>query len=259
MKSLAQQLTDWGLEPFEAAVWDEFISGVAEALIAAERSLKAAGWSEFCLAAGAFGKPRKKGPFKGQCIPTEEGLSGELTERMKDYLRSVDEDHVLRKWHVSFEAEGRVKSKKKKGKFADRTDIRAIGYRVPAPEFVLEAKIIENEGQIETRLLGEAGLGCFLSSDPYTQSEIGGLIAYTIQDSADVWLARIEKKYVPAIAPSATRLILQSVALNPPGVLDSLFAWVPRKHLSSPIGIINLALTFPTKIAAPASSPNTHV
>jgi hypothetical protein len=178
----SEHLEERGFDPLSADVWGEFVGGVLSALQAAEQSLKAdQSWQMFCAASGAFGKPRKSGPHAGKSIPTEEGISGELADRMNDFLRQTGDDHVLRKWHVSFDCEGRVRSANKKGKHAFRTDIRARGQKPDGPEFVLEAKIVDSPGEIRSRLLGPKGLGCFTSNEPYTVAQVAGLVAYTVR------------------------------------------------------------------------------
>jgi hypothetical protein len=187
VKALADQLEAHGLDPLAAQIWSTFVGGVVEALVAAERSLKEPeAWAEYCGAQrGAFGKVRARGVHAGRALPTEEGLSGELVERMRTYLGHVDSEHVLRKWHVMFDGENRVRSKRKKGKYADRTDIRAIGIRQFGsffPEFVLEAKVVDTPGEVAKRLLGGEGLGCDssrMSCATMSPSGSGGSLALT--------------------------------------------------------------------------------
>jgi hypothetical protein len=190
----AAHLETQGFDPFSADLWGEFVGAIVATLLAAKRSLKAEpAWTEFCAATGAFGKPRKSGFHANRCLPTEEGISGELTERMNDVLRATADDHVLRKWHVAFDSEGRVRSRQKKGKYSQRTDIRARCYRLDGPEFVLEAKLVDTPSQVRSRLLGPKGLGCFTSAEPYTEHCVAGLLAYTVREETTVWLQRIER------------------------------------------------------------------
>jgi hypothetical protein len=177
-----------GFDPVIADIWGEFIGAVVAALLAARLSLKdESAWAEFCTATGAFGNARKTGPHAHRCLPTEEGISGELTERMNDVLRATPENHVLRKWHVAFENEGRVKSRRKKGKYSERTDIRARSYKLGGPEFVLEAKLVDTPGQVRSRLLGPKGLGRFTTTGPYTEAPVAALLAYTVRHETAIW------------------------------------------------------------------------
>jgi hypothetical protein len=142
--SFAAHLEAQGFESFSADIWGEFIGAVVATLLAAKQSLKAeSAWAQFCAATGAFGKARKTGLHANRCLPTEEAISGELTDRMNDVLRLAPDDDVLRKWHVTFDNEGRVRSHQKKGKHSERTDIRARAQKSNGPEFVLEAKLVD--------------------------------------------------------------------------------------------------------------------
>jgi hypothetical protein len=241
--SFSTHLEDRGFDALSADVWGEFVGGVLSALLAAEKSLKAEkAWQEFCGAAGAFGKPRKSGPHSAKSIPTEEGISGELADRMNDFLRQTDDDHVLRKWHVSFDCEGRVRSGKRKGKHASRTDIRARGQKPDGPEFVLEAKIVDSQGEIRSRLLGPKGLGCFTSNEPYTTANVAGLLAYTVRGESEEWHTRIENGYIE-LPPISSDLV--RVTIDPTNFI-ALCVPVSRLTATEPILILNLVLRFCT-------------
>jgi hypothetical protein len=244
--ALISHLEECGHNPLSADLWAKFVGAVVGALLAAETSLKSEiAWSEFCAATGAFGVPRKRGLHAKRCLPTEEGISGELAGRMNDYLRATDDDHILRKWHVTFESEGRVRSRRKKGKYAARTDIRACALRLGGPEFVLEAKLVDTIGEVRSRLLGPKGLGCFISDEPYTTSDMGGLVAYTVRGDLETWLNFIETSYAlpPAVAPSTKRVMVE------PNNLIAVCAPVERRLLAKSILMLNIVLRFDTKPA----------
>jgi hypothetical protein len=239
--SFSTHLEQRGFDPISADVWGEFVGGVFSALQAAEKSLKAEQtWQSFCAASGAFGKPRKSGPHIGKSIPTEEGISGELADRMNDFLRETEDDHVLRKWHVSFDCEGRVRSAKKKGKHASRTDIRARGQKPDGPEFVLEAKVVDSQAEIRSRLLGPKGLGCFTAHEPYTTANVAGLVAYTVRGEAAEWHTRLENGYnqSPPIASDLVRVKIE------PTDFTAVCVPVSRLTTTEPILIINVILRF---------------
>jgi hypothetical protein len=235
-------LEDQGLDPLTADIWAEFVGAVVHALLVAKAELKASeAWAEFCAAVGAFGKPRKRGPHRSRCLPTEEGISGELVDRMNDFLRSTGDDHVLRKWHVTFESEGRIRSKRRKCKYAARTDIRARAQKLDGPEFVLEAKLVDTVGDVRRRLLGSKGLGCFIADEPYTTGNFGGLLAYTVRGDTGSWLERIERAYttLPELARATDRVLIE------PSNVVAVCAVVERTH--EPIWMLNLVLKFATK------------
>ena len=241
MISLATHLEQRGFDVISADIWGEFIGGVVTALIEAEKSLKtSAAWAEFCGAVGAFGKPRKRGVHANKAFPSEEAISGELADRMNDFLRTTDDGHVLRKWHVTFDCEGRVRSKLRKGKFASRTDIRARGQKPDGPEFVLEAKLVDTKGEIRSRLLGSKGLGCFVSDEPYTTADIAGLMAYTVRGEEDVWHQHIGSSYT---APPPIATVSQRVTLDPTQLV-ALCVPVSRKSATTPILMLNIVMKF---------------
>lgn len=246
MIPFTSHLETQGFDPVAADMWGKFVGAVVATLLAAKLSLKEElTWAEFCAATGAFGKARKTGPHANRCLPTEEGISGELTERVKDILRATPEDHVLRKWHVAFENEGRVRSRRKKGKYSERTDIRAQSYKLPGPEFVLEAKLVDTPKQVRSRLLGPKGLGRFTATEPYTEDRVAGLLAYTVRLETAIWLQRIEASYAgpPPIAPTTVR-----TAVNPNNLI-AVCAPVDRPAGREPIMMLNIVLRFATKAA----------
>lgn len=246
MTPFAVHLETQGFDPVAADMWGMFVGAVVSTLLAARHSLKAESeWTEFCAATGAFGKARKIGPHANRCLPTEEGISGELTERMKEILRATPEDHVLRKWHVAFENEGRVKSRRKKGKYSERTDIRAQSYRLPGPEFVLEAKFVDTPGQVRSRLLGPKGLGRFTATEPYTEDRVAGLLAYTVRHETAIWLQRIEAGYSkpPPLSSTTTRIVVK------PHDLTAVCATVERRAGLESVLMLNIVLRFATKAA----------
>jgi hypothetical protein len=243
---LAAHLETQGFDPVTADMWGKFVGAVVAALLAAKQSLKSESeWAEFCAATGAFGKARKTGPHANRRLPTEEGISGELTERMNDVLRATPDDHVLRKWHVVFDNEGRVRSRRKKGKHSERTDIRARGQKLDGPEFVLEAKVVDTPSQVRSRLLGPKGLGRFTAKEPYTEDRVAGLLAYTVRHETAIWLQRIEAGYAgpPPLASTTAQIIVE------PNDLIAVCAPVERRAGLESVLMLNIVLRFGTKAA----------
>lgn len=237
MIALQGILLSHGLSDLEANLWGQFIGAVLEALANADTLLNSsAEWRAFCKKKGAFGKRRKNGPLKGCRIPTEEALSAELADRMHRYITTSTEFHVLKKLYVMFDCEARLPNKKRTGKHSSRGDIRARSGRHEELQFILEAKVIELESQIDARLLGDDGMGCFTRSDPYSISPVAGLIAYVVEHDPVWWLQRIAGA-LPA--RKATR-VAQSV-LHPgrPAVLAS----VPRQG-RGPLAVVGLAMVY---------------
>ena len=79
------------------------------------------------------------------------------------------------------------------GRSSKPTDIRF--YRLGS-EFLdvrIEAKVILREAEIKSAYLSKRGLKRFSDpKEPYTDNEIGGMLAYAVTDDKTIWLARID-------------------------------------------------------------------
>jgi hypothetical protein len=236
--ALRSWLAQHGLNDIETDLWSHFVESVLEAIGSAHSVLRLpAEWKAFSAKAGALGVRKKRGALKGKRIPAEEALSLELSERMVQYLTSAGDAHMLKKLYVMFDCEARLPDKKRTGKRASRSDIRARSGRHRALEFVLEAKVLEGEGQIAGRLLGADGMGCFTRKAPYSEAPVAGLVAYVVENDEAWWLGRLA---VALPAKKATRVAQETLHPGRPAVLAS----VPRAGGRTPLGVVGLAFVF---------------
>lgn len=238
--ALRTWLAQHGLNPIETDLWSNFVESVLEAIASAHAMLRSpTEWKAFTAKDGAFGVRKKRGALKGKRVPAEEALSVELYERMVHYLTAAADAHMLKKLYVMFDCEARHPDKKRTGKRASRSDIRARSGRDRALEFVLEAKVLEGEGQIAGRLLGADGMGCFTRKTPYSEAPLAGLVAYVVDNDEAWWLGRLA---VALPAKKATRVTQQTLHPGRPAVLAS----VPRAGGRAPLGVVGLAFVFST-------------
>ena len=90
------------------------------------------------------------------------------------------------------------------GKKAKPTDIRFYRIGSAVLDLRVEAKVLLSENDIKKAYLSKNGIKRFSDArDPYTEQEIGGMLAYVVTDDRLIWLGRIEgamRASVPAIS-----------------------------------------------------------
>ena len=175
-----------GFPAIKAILWAQFVIHVIEILNKATDDLKKpANWNNFKGKTGALGKAKKK-VKKGiiEAIPNEDAITSELHQYIQEARCDLPSDHFLRLHEVSFQAETQVKSDTKAGRHLRQVDFHIYSSSSRnGPEISIEAKPLSKPKDINTRYLGEEGIGCFLNLEPYTTGPIGGMFAYTINNN----------------------------------------------------------------------------
>lgn len=246
MHSIEDILIRNGIDEIEANIWAKFLNTVYDALRDAEKMLcSVEHWGQYRVKKGAFRKvgKGKKGHDLPR-LPHEEGITDALGQCLHYIRKSAPADHPLRKLDIHFNEEGKLPSPSVIGKLARRTDIHAESYTdIKAPSIVFESKVVASEKDISKHYLGEGGLGCFIGpSQPYTTGPVGGLISYTVAETSDKWLSRIETQM--GKPPPVTHAQFKS----PIGIDNETMLWSnvdrPKTQISTPIAMGHIVMKF---------------
>lgn len=240
-------LLEHGIHEDDVPLLAQFIHVVHDALRAAEQMLTSEKhWNEYRILSGAFRKPKKakKGHPTPPCLPHEEGITDALGQCLTYIRKSAPAGHPLRNLDIQFSMEGKLPSPFVIGKLARRTDIKAESFlSEDSPSIVFESKVVDCNDDICKRYLGEEGLGCYTGpSQPYTLGPVGGLIAYTVKDTAIDWRARIEGSMA---GPPSLAISQHAVSIGSAGE-EMLWSRIDRGKaaIDSPIAMAHMVMKF---------------
>ncbi|PNG24232.1 hypothetical protein [Methylocella silvestris] len=132
-------------------------------------------------------------------VPSEEAISEALCTEME----RIRDEIVLKKFPVdatmagvdtlAVASEQPRKIKTGIGKRSKPTDIRIYRLNSDNLDLRIEAKVVLREADIKNAYLSGSGLKRFSDPrEPYTNREIGGMVAYALTDDKATWLARID-------------------------------------------------------------------
>lgn len=148
-------------------------------------TLLCSAWQTFCEKKGATRKPRK-GAKNTVLRPDENALTYEIGEYVHTHLKGLPVEHPFRQVHFAFERP--MASERLAGAHQKRLDLRFEAYHADGPEFVIEAKPLFEQADVDNRYLGEEGLGRFTrEEEPLTRGQLGGLLGYVPQANATSW------------------------------------------------------------------------
>tara|TARA_R110000850_G_scaffold277143_1_gene423526 strand:- start:16214 stop:16753 length:540 start_codon:yes stop_codon:yes gene_type:complete len=118
--------------------------------------------------------------------PDENALTYEIGNYVHAYLKGLPVEHPFRRVHFDFERP--MASKQLAGSHQKRLDLRFEAYHADGPEFVIEAKPLFEQADVNNRYLGDEGLGRFTrEEEPLTRGQLGGLLGYVPQANAVSW------------------------------------------------------------------------
>ena len=183
-------------------------------------------------------------------VPSEIALSEAIIEEIKhlkeDIVLKVEEAPVglFDIADLEFSAEVPRRRKKGVGKYAKPTDICVYRLGSEIIDLRIEAKVLIKDGDLRKSYLSKQGLQRFSDPDePYTEHEIGGMLAYTVSDDRSVWLTKIDKALrasVPPIPTFKTRIHKSAE--------DTLFCRVPyspsKRGARTDVLVFHLVLEF---------------
>ncbi|MDS0862141.1 hypothetical protein NUV25_30985, partial [Burkholderia pseudomultivorans] len=187
-------------------------------------------------------RPPQKRSNDTKLRPDENAITYELGDYIHEYLRGLVSDHDYRSVHFVFE-QPKV-SRKLAGSKRKRLDLRWQAYIEGGPEFVVEAKPLFRESDIENRYLGDEGLGRFTRmEESFTQDELGALLGYVEQDTADDW-----RKCIRAAVSNGKCDLLVDVDLG----WSKTYSTKHRRDASlPPMWILHLLIRYPLPPTAP--------
>ncbi len=199
-------------EPREL-LWENILKQVIALFSEAERRIRSAeGIKKYTALDGWWRGAKVKLKDKPAAnVPSEEALSEALVDEveklMQDIqLKLVSEDafpNIDRNLQFSLEAPRR--RKKGIGKKAKPTDIRVYKLGSEIIDLRIEAKTVLRDRDLPNAYLSKEGLKRFSDPDePYTDHEIGGMLAYTLCEDRSKWQAKIDQALGSSSPPIST-------------------------------------------------------
>jgi hypothetical protein len=155
----------------------------------------------------------KKSRLNGKSclVPSEEAISEALwreMEKIRDeiVLKILPADRDMATVDtLGVAIEQPRKAKAGIGKRSKPTDIRFYRLGSDALDLRIEAKVVLREGDIKSAYLSKTGLKRFSDpKEPYTDHEIGGMLAYSVTDDKGIWLNRIDNALRASTPPIPT-------------------------------------------------------
>jgi hypothetical protein len=181
-------------------VWEQMLHQALRLLGEAhERIRSASGQTRLRQLDGWWRAKKCKVKGKSVLIPSEEAISEALFEEMEKIkeeiilkLRPADPDMTsIDTLQVCTEPPRRRKAGI--GRKAKPTDIRFYRIGSEILDLRIEAKVLLRIGDIKSAYLSKHGLKRFSDpKEPYTDHEIGGMLAYAVTDDKAIWLDRID-------------------------------------------------------------------
>jgi hypothetical protein len=181
-------------------VWEQMLRQALRLLGEAHcRVCSASGQAKLRQLDGWWRAKRQQLNGKPVLVPSEEAISEALWEEME----KIKEEIVLkvRPADPSMESIDTLqvctelprRNKAGIGKKAKPTDIRFYRIGSEILDLRIEAKVVPREGDLNSAYLSKDGLKRFSNpKEPYTDHEIGGMLAYSVTDDKAVWLVRID-------------------------------------------------------------------
>jgi hypothetical protein len=190
-----------------AILWENTLHQVVQLLREAEKRIRTpAGQARYTALEGWWRNSSVKLAGRGTTkIPSEEALS----EAIVDEIQLLREEMVLAPRNsnflnidsLEFTLEAPRRHKKGIGKHSKPTDIRVYRLGSEVIDLRIEAKTLVQDKDIST-YLSARGLKRFSDPDePYTDHEIGGMLAYTVTDTSTIWTEKISGSFRSAAPP----------------------------------------------------------
>lgn len=193
-QSIRDELIDFGFNKLQANVYAKFITTVFDALFSAESRVKAKeNWENILLKEGALLKERN---INGKSItPTaEEAITAELHVQLDHIKIEADVNHTLREMYIEFRLDPPIPSDTKTGKNCKRPDLvaKAMHFSTQGVELFVEAKNVFSLSDVKNHYFGTQGTVCFTrSEDSYRCKNLGAMLGYTISETEQYWLGKI--------------------------------------------------------------------
>ena len=182
-------------------------------------------------------------------VPSEtavsEALVAEIQNRQEEICLKIGAvpEYLVGADGLQFSLEAPRRRKTGIGRRAKPTDIRVYRLGSEVLDLRIEAKCLVRSRDIKRAYLGESGLKRFSDAqEPYTNHEVGGMIAYTMCGDRGLWDKRLENALATSVPPIPTnrcRLHTESE--------DTLFCRVPgatKKGRMSEVAVFHCVLEF---------------
>jgi hypothetical protein len=199
-------------------------------------------WIVFCRKQGALRKPkasRRSSTRAPAARPDENAVTYELAYHIDEFLKALPSDHEYR--DVNFRFEKPKRSQRLAGAKLKRLDLQYEARYPQGPEFVIEAKPLFAHSDIQSRYLGEPGLGRFLrEQEPFTEGDLAGLMGYVVQHELDDWNGKIK------VAVTNDTRCEAMVTVSPVPWPQEMYSTRHTRHaINRPIWMLHLLLTYP--------------
>lgn len=187
--------------------WEHLIYQVSVLFAEAERRIRSPeGQERYPKLAGWWrGQAQRLNGKNGCRIPEETAVSEAIVDEMEkaklDLMLDASRfgpdfaDIDL----LEFSAEVPRRKKTGIGRRAKPTDFRFYRSGLGDIELRIEAKVVVKDSDVRKHYLSDKGLGRFSDPlEPYTDELVGGMVAYTVTEDRQAWIAKIETNMVDA-------------------------------------------------------------
>ncbi|WP_026605650.1 hypothetical protein [Methylocapsa acidiphila] len=182
-------------------------------------------------------------------VPSEEAISEALCTEME----KIRDEIVLKKLPadatmagvdmLAVASEQPRKIKTGIGKHSKPTDIRIYRLNSEKLDLRIEAKVVLRNADLKNSYLSGNGLKRFSDpKEPYTDHEIGGMVAYSVTDDKATWLTRIDDALRASTPPVPT--FRHHIQTSPDETLFSRVPYAITTSLRNEVLVFHVVLEF---------------
>ena len=232
-------------------LWEHTVYQVIRLFREAEKRIQSPEGQSRYTALRGWWRPAKHRLKKGGRvrIPSETAVS----EAIVEVIETLKENIILRLEPayddlvdvdgLQFSLEAPRRRKKGIGRHAKPTDIRVYRLGSEILDLRIEAKSIVTDGDIARSYLSEDGIERFSDRhEPYTDQEIGGMVAYTVCGDRSSWLDKIDRGLSAKVPPIPT--FKERIHTSPDETLFCRVPYTPRKGSRNDVLVFHLVLRF---------------
>ena len=182
-------------------------------------------------------------------IPSETAVSEAIVEVIETLREAIilnlepAYDDLVDVDGLQFSLEAPRRRKKGIGRHAKPTDIRVYRLGSEILDLRIEAKCLVRASDIARSYLSKDGIERFSDPhEPYTDHEVGGMVAYTICGDRSYWLTKIDSALSARVPPIPT--FKHRIHTSPDETLFCMVPYSPHNGRKSEVLVFHLVLEF---------------
>lgn len=189
--------TDDPLGHMRANIWERFVSRAVEALYEASEVLAQKRLPFDHETVNGYWRAGQYNVRGTQVeVPEENGITDALVRALQNIGEAVHETDPINEYEIYFAQQQPRAIQNSLGSKAYTTDIQIRSRKLAYLDLRIEAKVLFS-GADATAYCGQQGLLRFAHPEPYTDQIVGMMLGYSIRQSDEHWLTRIQQKSQP--------------------------------------------------------------